>query len=335
MKRNVLLALNKEMHTKVFCENDLARIHDLCHVLPNGLPVTADKNYILEHIDKADIVITSWGTAALDEEIISNADKLEFVAHAGGTVRPIVSDALWEKGIVVSSAAAAIAFGVSEFCLGLMLTMSKRVFWGALGTRAGKWREGLEVFGGPFEVYGQKVGILGAGHVGRQLIRLLKNFECDILLYDPYCSPEDVWEMGVTKVEELDDIFEQCKIVSINLPVTEETKNMIRSRHFESLPDGALLINTARSAVVNTTELVAELKKERFIACLDVTDTEPPALDDPLRSLPNVILTPHEAGAIAQNAKRIGNLVTNQIEAFISGKKPKFEITKSDLCTIA
>lgn len=335
MSTNVLLALSRELYNKVFAEKDLIRLNNLCKVIKSEIPEKADKKFMLDHVNKADIVVSSWGTAALDNEIITNARNLKYVAHAAGTVKPIVSDALWERKIIVSSAAAAIGLGVAEFCVGLMLTMPKRVFWAALGTRAGKWKENLDVFGGSFEIYGQKVGVLGAGHVGRYLIQLLKNYDCDIVLYDPYCPEEDIWKMGVMRAEDMDEVFATCKVVSVNLPVTDETKNMIRGRHFELLSDGSLFINTARAAVVNIPEMVTELRKQRFIACIDVTDVEPPALDDPLRKLPNVILTPHEAGSIAQNKKRIGNLVTNQIEAFVSGKRPKYEVTKSDLCTIA
>ncbi|RLD19296.1 MAG: hypothetical protein DRI71_12020, partial [Bacteroidetes bacterium] len=129
-------------------------------------------------------------TAKLDAEIMTKAKKLKLLVHAAGSVKPVVSDDLFARDVKVTSAAAAIAYGVAEFCLGMILMAPKRAFWAAQAVKDGSWSEGIEVFGGPFEIYGQKIGIIGASHVGRYLIKLLKSFTCDILLYDPYLSVE-------------------------------------------------------------------------------------------------------------------------------------------------
>lgn len=318
----------------MFSDKDCERIAGLCDVIDTEVPVQADKDFILAHCEDADIIITAWGTVQLDADIISRAKNLILVTHSGGSVKPIASDAMWDKGVRITSSSAAIAYGVAEFCLGHILAAPKRVFWGGMGMRQGKWRDGLECFGGPFEIYQQKIGIIGAGHVGKHLISLLKNFTCDILLFDPYCSQQRAEEMGVTKVETLDEIFRQCRVVSLCAPSTEETKNMIRGKHFQLLPDGAVFINTARSALVNQDEMMEELRKERFVACLDVTDIEPTPLDHPLRSMQNVLLTPHEAGAIAENRLRMGTFAADEIEAFINNKPLHFEVTQEQLARI-
>ena len=327
----VLFAVNQQFRTAMFSDKDCGRIDGLCDVLDTEVPPEADKDFILAHCEDADIIITGWGTVQLDADIIARAENLKLVTHAGGSVKPIVSDAMWDKGARITSAAVAIAYGVAEFCLGQILTAPKRVFWGGLGTREGKWRDGLECFGGAFEIYQQKIGVIGAGHVGKYLIGLLRNFTCDVLLFDPYCPPERAKKMGVAKVDTLEEMFSTCRVISLNAPGTEETKNMIRGRHFKLLPDGAVFINTARSALVNQDEMIEELRKERFIACLDVTDIEPTPLDHPLRSMPNVLLTPHEAGAIAENRLRIGTFVADEIEAFINNKPLHFEVTREQL----
>ena len=101
---------------------------------------------------------------------------------------------------------------------------------------------------------------------------------------------------------------------------------MIRGRHLALLPEGAVFINTARGAVVHEQEMIEELTKGRIVACLDVTDPEPPSADSPLRNLPNVILTPHIAGAAAQNRKRIGAFIADEIEAFVHNRPLSFEV---------
>jgi len=210
----------------------------------------------------------------------------------------------------------------------------KRAFQAAQATRQGDWTESIEVFKGPFEIYQQKIGIIGASHVGRYLIKLLKNFSCDIMLYDPYCSSDEAEDLGAHKVDTLEQLFSQCRVVSLNAPSTEQTKGMIKGGHFRLLPDGAVFINTARGAVVNEQEMIAELNKQRFVACLDVTDPEPPEADSPLRTLPNVILTPHIAGVVAENMARLGTFVVNEIEAFVNNKPLHYEVTQKQLSSI-
>ncbi len=332
MKPKVLFAVVDKFYNRLFLQQDLNRIKEMCDILDVEIPQEKDdKDFLLKHIEDADIVISSWDTANFDEDVIAKAKNLKLLTHAAGSVKPVVSDALFNRNIKVTSSAAAISYGVAEFCLGLILMAPKRVFWAAQATAAGQWREGIEVFNGAFEIYGQKIGVIGASNVGKHLIRLLSNFQCDVLLYDPYCSEQQAQELGVNKVETLDELFEQCRIVSLNAPSTKQTENMIRGKHFKLLQDGSVFINTARGAIVNEQEMIEELKSERFIACLDVTEPEPPAEDNPLRTLPNVILTPHIAGTIAENMARLGTLVANEIEAFVTNNPLHFEIKKEML----
>jgi phosphoglycerate dehydrogenase-like enzyme len=331
MKSKVLFAVSKEKYSKIFSQKDLHRISNFCEVIKAEIPQLPDKDFLLKYISDADIVITSWNTANIDTEIMSKAKKLKLLTHAAGTVKPVISDALWDGGVKVTSAASAIAYGVAEFCLGLILMTPKRVFWAAQGTKQGRWQEDTKVFNGPFEIYQQKIGIIGASYVGKFLIKLLKNFSCDILLYDPYCSEQKAGELGVKKINSLEELFGQCRVISLNAPSTQETKGIVRGEHFRLLPDGAVFINTARGAIINEPEMIEELKKQRFVACLDVTEPEPPAVDSPLRNLPNVILTPHEAGVIAENMLRLGTFVADEIESFINGQKLHFEVTHQQL----
>ena len=335
MKKKVLFAVAEQWWDKVVARQDRDRAGQLCDVIAVTDRKTIDKQFLADHVADAHVVVTSWDTAGFDDELIGQAPNLELLAHAAGSVKPIVCDALWDKGVKVTSAAAAIAFGVAEFCLGMILTAPKRVFWAAEGTRKGLWQENLKLFNGPREIYQQRVGVIGAGHVGRHLIRLLQGFTCEVVLYDPFVSDQKAKELGATKVETLEELFETCAVVSLNAPTTEETKGMIRGKHFALLADGATFINTARSALVNVPEMIAELKKERFIACIDITDPEPATADDPLRSLPNVIFTPHEAGTIAENLRRVGTFAVDEIEAHLNDQPLHYEVTREALKRMA
>lgn len=334
-KNRVLIAINRHWYPSLLSKSDLDRLHTLADVVNNDIPAVADKKFLLEHIRDADMVLTSWDTAKFDEEVLEAAPRLKLLSHAAGSVRPVVSDTLWQRGIKVTSAAAAISHGVAEFCLGLILMASKRVFWLNQSTHQGGWMESAACFGGLFELYQQNVGVIGAGHIGRRLIRLLQNFECQVLAYDPFLSVDQAKALGCRKVETLEELFSSCRAVSLNAPTNEGTRNMLRGHHFAALRPGSVFVNTAGSIQINEPEFISELSRGQFVACIDRCDVEPCALNHPYRTLPNVILTPHIAGTAAENRLRIGTFAVNEVEAFLLRKPLVHEVTEESLAAMA
>jgi phosphoglycerate dehydrogenase-like enzyme len=332
-KPTALYALSRSWFERIFSPSARAHIGRRCAV--QGPPEQADKPFLLAHAGQAAIIVTGWGTAPLDADVVAAAPHLQLLVHSAGSIKHLVCDALWERGIRVTSAAPVLAEGVAEFCLGLILTASKRVFWLAERARHGGWRDDLNAFGDAFEIHGQNVGIVAASHVGRHLMRLLRPCGCRLVLYDPYCPRERAAAWGARKVATLDELFTQCPVVALCAPATAETQGMIRGRHFALLPHGALFINAARGAIVHEGEMIEELRKGRFIACLDVTWPEPPAADSELRHLPNVLLTPHIAGAIAQNLWRQGDFAAREISAFLRDRPLAGEVRREQLARIA
>jgi len=335
MKRKLLYAVAAQHRGLLFPEHVCQRIAQLVDVVPAAVPDKPDREFLMRHLPEAEILITSWGTASLAADLLPAAEKLRLVGHAAGSVKPIMTEAAWQRGIRVTSGAPAIAFSVAEFCLGMMLMAARRVFWLEKRARQGHWRETWSFFGPAFEIYRQNVGVIGASNVGRRLIQLLQPFGCNVLLYDPFCSAEKARELGAVKVDALDDVFSRCRVVSLNAPVTEDTKGMIRGRHFAMLQPGSLFINTARWVIINHEEMLAELRRGRFIACLDVAPQEPPPLDDELRRLPNVVLTPHQAGGFAENLMRVGEQIAEDVAAYLEGRPLVGEVTADRMAIIA
>jgi phosphoglycerate dehydrogenase-like enzyme len=335
MKPVVALALKGAFYDTMFSPRDRQRLASLADVRNSPSVDAPSLEFLRTHLAAADLAITSWHSPRFDETILGGAPALRMVCHAGGSVRPIVSDALWSRGLRITSAAAAISHGVAEFCLGLIITGSKRAFWLGQATRDGHWKDAGVLHGGWHEIYQQKIGIVGAGFVGRRLASLLGAFSCEVCIYDPFATTERIRELGATKVDTLEELFSSCLVVSVNAPLTPETRHLVRGAHLELLKPGSLLINTARAQLIHPDELLAQLRTGRFVACLDVTEEEPPALDHPLRRLPNVWLTPHVAGAVAENRLRIGTMVVDEIERFAAGQPPVFEVTEESLKTMA
>jgi phosphoglycerate dehydrogenase-like enzyme len=158
------------------------------------------------------------------------------------------------------------------------------------------------------------------------VIDLLAPYDVNILLYDPFVSFEEAAELGVTKLE-LDRLFERADVVSLHAPANAKTHHMLNAERLARMKDDALLINTARGSLIDEQALIQELSKGRFFAFLDVTDPEPPALDSPLRTLPNVVITPHIAGCI-EDCNQLGELAVEELRRFFAGEPPIYQIPR-------
>ena len=176
--------------------------------------------------------------------------------------------------------------------------------------------------------------MISGGAVGRHMVKLLKNFHVDILMYDPVLSAEAIQAIGAEKVS-LETLMSECDVVSVHAPSIPATDNMLNASNLCLLQDGAVLINTSRGSVINEQDLIAELEKGRFFACIDVTQTEPPAKDNKLRSLPNVVLTPHIAGTATNGLRRVALHVCEEIERLLGGEKMRTEVNLADLAKMA
>ncbi|HSM25180.1 MAG TPA: hydroxyacid dehydrogenase, partial [Anaerolineaceae bacterium] len=275
---------------------------------------------------KADGVITSWGVAQLDADVMKAAPQLKAMAHMGSSVKRFVSDAFWQRGMHLTSTGIALAKTVAETTLGLMIVGQKRIWQLAQHVREGGWRES------PTwdrwyacELYRKNVGIIGASNVGRHVIELMKPFKPKVLLYDPFVDAEEAKKLGATKVE-LDELLKQSDVVSIHAPANQHTHHLLDAKGLAMMKDDALLINTARGTLIDEQALIAELQKGRFFAFLDVTDPEPPAADSPLRKLDNVVVVPHIAGCI-DDCTMLGELAVEELRRFFAGEPAVYQIT--------
>jgi len=298
------------------------KLRSFANVIEHSGGEPATKADLLNLLPQADGCITSWGVAQLDAEVIAAAPCLKAMAHMGSSVKRFVSDALWEKGIRVTTAAPALAEDVAMTTLGLMIVGMKRIWPLSQHLRDGGWRE--SAYWPSREIRHKKVGIIGASHVGRHLIRLLEPFDVQILLYDPFVTTEQAADLGVEQVE-LDSLLEQADIVTLHAPAKPDTYHMLNAEGLALMKDEALLINTARGTLIDEAALIAELSKGRFFAFLDVTDPEPPAPDSPLRRLKNVVVVPHLAGCI-DDCSHMGEMAVEELRRFFAGAAPLYQV---------
>lgn len=310
------------------------RIERLCDVpdrRPLAKPTSPEGRALLAD---AEILLTSWGAPELDAELLDAAPHLRLVTHAAGTVRDLVGDDFWNRDIALSSAAAANALPVAEYTLASILFAGKQVFRLRDQYREHRgWQRWTDIAPGLGNV-GQVVGIVGASRIGRRVIELLRPFDFEVLVADPYLSAADAERLGVRLVE-LDDLLSSSTIVSLHAPSLPETHHLLDARRLALLRDRATLINTARGALIDLDALTAELVGGRIDAVIDVTEPEVLPADSPLYDLPNVFLTPHIAGSQGAETQRMADLAIDEIERFLTGQPLQHAVTRADLERIA
>jgi phosphoglycerate dehydrogenase-like enzyme len=234
----------------------------------------------------------------------------------------------------VAGGAAANAVAVAEYTLAAILFAGKRVpHYAALQRQ----RPGDPGVYGALRVRGnhrRTVGVVGLSRTGRKVLDLLRPFELTALVTDPYATPATAEEYGARLVG-LDDLLGAADTVTLHVPELPETRHLLDARRLALLPDGATVINTARGSVVDTAALTAECVSGRLDAVLDVTDPEPLPADSPLYRLPNVLLTPHVAGAMDGETRRIGALTVAELGRYLRGEPLRHRVTAADLGRIA
>lgn len=331
-KINVLVTVPQPLRGLILTPEAERRLRGFANVTMNdsGRNWTAEE--IAERLPGVDALITSWGIVTLDEQVLASADRLKIVAHSAGSVKNLVTDALYGRGIVVTHAAGRIADSVAEFTLLCAMMGLRQPHVLDRQMKAGGWPKSREA--PVYEIAGRRVGILGMGYVGRRSARLFKAVGAEVWVYDPYLPEEDAARLGVTKAE-LEDLLSECPVISVHLPVTDETLRMLGPRELALIQDGAVFVNTARSLVVDQDALLAELRKGRFWAALDVFDKEPLAEDSPFRSLDNVLLTPHVAGLTMDSYQSLMALAIDEVERFFSDKPLVYSVTREMLATMA
>ncbi len=246
----------------------------------------------------------------------------------------MATDALWDRGILITSAYAANAVPVSEYALSQILFCLKhgwQLVFKLKRDHAYPARESITAPG----VYGSTVGLISLGMVGRLVCERLKPFDVKVIACDPFATAADAAALNV-ELCGLDDLFRRSDVVSLHTPWLKETEGMIAGRHFEMMKPGAAFINTARGAVVREGEMIDVLQRRAdLFAVLDVTHPEPPAPDSPLFTLPNVVVTPHIAGSMNDECHRQGRYMVDELRRYARGEPLKWGITREKARTLA
>lgn len=328
----VVAVVSAELFAEFFAPADVDRLRVVAAQLGGDL-VRVDRLGDA-HLDDARIVITSWGAAPFDATVLAALPRLEVLAHTGASVKAFATDELFERGVVVTQAGAAMARPVAEVSLAFTLALLHRipVMHNALRDGDG-WYDAASV-GVQHEILGSPIAVVGASRTGRAYLELVRLLGAEAMLVDPTLDEEEASALGAELVP-LEEALARARIVAVHAPTLPETHHLIGARELALMPDGAGLVNTARSWVVDQAALIAAVRSARLSAAIDVFDEEPFGAEHPLRRLSNVLLTPHRAAGTHEGRLRQGSIVAAEIEAFAAGRPLEHTVDRAHLASMA
>ena len=313
---------------RVYHADTVARLQNLCD-LEDNIYSSADLAAIPADTE---IIFSTWGMPSLTEaQIAQHLPCLQAVFYAAGSVQAFARPFL-ARGVKIYSAWAANAVPVAEYTVAQIVLANKGFFAHSRDMKAQKGAPRSTAYLGN---YGQRVGLIGCGMIGSLVAEMLKSYKLDVLVYDPYLSPEKAAALGVTPCS-LDNLFAQCAVVSNHLPNNAETRGMLTYTQFAGMRPYATFLNTGRGAQVIEADLVRALtERQDLTAILDVTDPEPSPPDHAFYTLDNCIMTPHIAGSIGNEVWRMSAYMAEEFACYLDGAPTKYEVTAQMLATMA
>ena len=268
---------------------------------------------LLQAIPDYDGLIVRSGTT-VTAEVVDAALRLRAIGRAGIGVDNIDVAAATRRGIVVMNTPGGNNVTTAEHAVSMMLALARSIPQATASMRAGKWEKSR--FTGS-EICGKILGVVGLGNIGRLVAERGRGLKMKVVAFDPFISEEKASEMGVELLP-LNDLLGRADFVSLHIPLTSDTRNLIAAEQMRSMKSGARLINCARGGIVNETDLAEVLSDGHLAgAALDVFEEEPPAADHPLLALDNVICTPHLGAATAEAQVNVAVAVAEQIVDYL------------------
>ncbi len=284
---------------------------------PYGRPMTAEEVApLLKGVDAIAAGVDDFSAPAL-----AQADRLKIVAKHGAGVDNIGIDECTRRGIVVANIPGANAEAVADMALALMLAVARHIPEGDRTTKAGKWQNTYGT-----DLFQATVGLLGMGRIGKGVARRCRGFDARVLAYDPYFDAAFAKENRVERADSIEQVMREADFVSLHMPSTEETRKTINAERIALMKPTAILVNTARGAIVDEDALADALEAGRiFGAGLDVYAAEPPT-NSRLIKCARTVTMPHVSSNTPGALLAMGNGVVDAIFAALNGKRPQYVV---------
>ena len=301
--------------TQAVCPEGFQMLEDRAdiYVADNG-----DPNNYLEEMKDADAIIVR--IASCNGNVIENSPNLKVIGRTGVGYDSVDVKTATEHGIPVVITPGANNRSVAEHAVAMMFALSKNLVEAQQEMCAGNWK--IRDAKKAFELEGKKVGILGLGAIGRETAKICRGCGMEIAAFDPFMTKEQIEGHGAEYYEDYEELLKECDIVTIHVPLTDGTRNMISKRQLQMMKKTALLINCSRGGIINEADLTEALREGMIAgAGTDVYCSEPPKADDPMLNCPNLIVSPHSAAQTREAVIKMARMCINGCLAVVEGKK--------------
>jgi phosphoglycerate dehydrogenase-like enzyme len=303
-------------------------VQEICGLTANDGGAYGSEDILGHPQDFSDveIIFSGWWAPVLDEALLNCLPNLKAFFYGAGSVRGIVTDAFWERQILLTSSYKANAVPVADFTMASVIFGLKSAWRHCASLKSGVAAGAVKSMG---VYHGSKVGVISLGAIGQLVCERLTRLELDVSAYDPF-APDSLFEaLGVQRVAKLEDLFSSCNVVTLHAPWLPETENLVTGKMIELLPNGATFINTSRGAIVEEAGMLEALKERPdLFAVLDLLQDEKTFHTNPLTALPNVFITPHIAGSQGYECHRMGSFAVEECRRYLNGEPPITGITR-------
>ncbi|WP_435742981.1 hydroxyacid dehydrogenase [Microbacterium sp. PMB16] len=326
----IAFAMSESVRARVFPEPLMRQYEAVGDVA--GFVTEFDSASARALLADVEVLITGWGAPRLDAALLDAAPRLEAVLHAAGTVKPYLAPEVIERGVRVSSAAAANAVPVAEYAVAMIVLAGKRVL--PIARRYQELQADFDseaAFPGMGN-YGQRIGIVGASKIGRIVIEMLRAYAFEVVVYDPYLTADEATALGVVAVS-LDELLRTSDVVSVHAPSLPSTRDLVDARGIDLMRRDATLLNTARGEIIDQDALTRRVVAGELFAILDVTVPWVLEPDHPLYTSDRVLLTPHIAGSLGAELGRLSGAMLDELRR-IARDEPLAHEIEPDLLAI-
>jgi D-3-phosphoglycerate dehydrogenase len=274
-------------------------------------------------IPGADALILRTATQ-VTRDMIQKGRRLKVISRTGGGLNNVDVEAATEHNVVVCGVKGPQDRFVAEHAVAFMGALAKQFFYLDSQTKKGNFKSRFEYK--PVGLAGKRVGLIGLGRIGRIVAEIcIHGFGMEVWAYDPYVSPQSFESSSIRIVESMDEAIRTADLLSLHVPVTDQTRGLIGKRELELMKPTAFIVNTSRGEVIQEAALVDALKRGVIAgAGLDVFEKEPPDASSPLFRMPNVILTPHSAALTKDSVAKLAEGAAENVIQVLEGKPPSF-----------
>ncbi len=260
------------------------------------------------------------GFAAVTADMLARCPQVRMIQKWGIGIDSIDLDAVRERGIALAITAGANAGPVAELAIALMLAVYRRIPYANRAMREGRWPT-PEMRETCFQITGKTIGLVGFGNIGRMLARRLRGFDANVIYVDTQRADAVTEQALQARYASLEEVLAQSDILSLHAPLLPQTARMVNAASIAAMKDGAVLINTSRGGLVDEQALFNALVSGKLRgAGLDAFDPEPPAMDNPLLGLDQVVVTPHAGGGVFDNVGNVARHAFGNILHFLRGE---------------